>query len=427
MSQRSESDGLTRRQFVKAGVTAAAVAGLSAAAKAEPPGEKKEAEKDAKKTELIPTRVLGRTGEKISMLCFGAGMPEPRMFNAMYAAGIRCCDTADCYGKHEQGLGEWIKDKGCRKEMCIITKDHPKTPDDFVTKLDDRLEKLQSDYVDLFFLHGMGEAEANDKLTMKEMVEIPKLKEWGKAAEKMKKSGKAKFIGMSMHGDMDARLEMLKNSVAGGWIEAILLMYDVQLVRENKEFNKALDEAHKAGIGLISMKQMRRLHELKKNDGDQAAEAAKLLPKFKEMGLTPYQAVLQAVWTDERITSICSAMQNMDVLKDNAEAARTFKPLDKDKLGAVYELYRQFGTRYCTACDGRCRRAAGTQTAFNKIARYLAYFEADGAREHARRLFAALTPEERSWGDADLAAASQACKCRLDFAALLKRADEKLG
>jgi hypothetical protein len=42
-------------------------------------------------------------------------------------------------------------------------------------------------------------------------------------------------------------------------------------------------------------------------------------------------------------------------------------------------------------------------------------------------LFAALSPEERDWHHADLAAASHACHSKLDFAALLARAEEKLA
>jgi hypothetical protein len=41
------------------------------------------------------------------------------------------------------------------------------------------------------------------------------------------------------------------------------------------DFNKALDACHKAGVGLISMKQMRSVKD-----------APKFLPDFEKMGLT---------------------------------------------------------------------------------------------------------------------------------------------
>lgn len=428
-------DKVSRREFVKAGVVTAGavtVAGLPLVGQADEPAsqpEKKGKPKKDKKIELVPTRVLGRTGEKISMLCFGAGQPQERMFTAMWEAGIRYADTADCYveGRHEKELGEWMKKTGHRKDMFIVTKDHPNTPDQFVEMVDARLKNMQTDYIDLYFIHGLGEPDAGYKITLDEMIEVPKAKEWAAAAEKIRKSKKVKYIGFAMHGEVPARLQIMKNAISGGWTDAIMLMYDAQLVRENKDFNKALDACHKAGIGMISMKQMRRLHEAKRDVDKQGEVAAGLLPKFKEMGLTPYQAVLHSVWTDERITSICSAMANLDILKENVAAARKFKPLGKKEMAAVLELYRQQGTRLCTACDGSCRRAAGTDADLNKIVRYLSYFEMDGRRADARRYYAQLTSTERTWQGANLEAASKACRCHVDFAALLPRAEEKLA
>ena len=71
-----------------------------------------------------------------------------------------------------------------------------------------------------------------------------------------------------------------------------MVSYDPKLVRENAEFNKAVDACHKAGVGLISMKEMRAVDAM-----------PKMLPGFRELGLTPHQAVLHAAWTDERIAN----------------------------------------------------------------------------------------------------------------------------
>jgi uncharacterized protein len=407
---------VSRRDFVKAGLTAAA---LAATAKASQPEEKEgDEDKELKKEDLLPTRVLGKTGAKVSMLNMGTTRkPSKRMLNAMYAAGIRYIDTADCYvgGQIEPLLAEWMAKAGNRKEFFLVTKDHPKTPDEWIKMLDKRLEALKTDYVDLFFIHMLGggsrggEPDADQK-------DWPKSKEWAAAAEKMKKSGKTRFVGFSTHVGFPLRAELLNNAVAGGWVDAIMPAYDPMLVRDNADFNKALDACHKAGIGLISMKQMRG-----------AKEAPKFLPEFEKMGMTTFTAVLHAVWTDERIASICSDMPSLEIMKENVTAARKFKPLDKKQMAAVIGCYQQAGKRFCNACDGSCRRAAGTNAALNDIVRYLSYYEMDGCREEARRLFAALSPEERDWHLANLDAASHACHSRLDFASLLARAEEKLA
>jgi predicted aldo/keto reductase-like oxidoreductase len=416
----NDQHDLSRRDFVKAGLTAAALAATANAVQPDDKAadEEDKLDKDLKKEDVVPTRVLGKTGVKVSMLNLGTTRkPSKRMLNAMYAAGIRYIDTADCYvgGQIEPLLAEWMTKAGNRKEFFLVTKDHPKTPDEWITMLDRRLETLKTDYIDLFFIHMLGggsrggEPDADQK-------DWPKSKEWAAAAEKMKKSGKIKFAGFSTHVGFPLRAELLNNAATGGWVDALMTAYDPMLVRDNADFNKALDACHKAGIGLITMKQMRG-----------AKEAPKFLPDFEKMGMTTFTAVLHAVWTDERIASICSDMPSIEIMKENVGAAKKFKPLDKKQMAAVIEMYGRTGKRFCNACDGSCRRAGGTTAALNDIVRYLSYYEMDGCRDEARRLFAALSPEERDWHHADLAAASHACHSKLDFAALLARAEEKLA
>ncbi len=408
MAESNIPHDLSRRTFIKTGVAAAAVAGWPANALGED---------DAESQGPLPTRGLGQSNIQVSMLNLGAGRaPNERMLNASYDLGVRYIDTADCYAKgaSEKAVADWMEKTGRREEYFIVTKDHPSTPDDWVRMIDRRLEKLRTDYVDLFFVHGLGggfRGKGDESVR-----DVPKMKEWGAAAEKMKKAGKVRLAGFSTHTTFPLRTDLLNNAAVGGWVDAIMVAYDPKLVRENAEFNKALDACHKAGIGLICMKEMRGVGKV-----EQA------VPKFKEMGLTPHQAVLHAVWSDERFASICSEMPNLKILKANASAARNFKPLDDERIGAVIDLYDgALAAGYCNGCDGRCARAAGTKASLGDITRALSYHEQDGLRDDARTLYASLTPEERDWHGADLDAAKHACLCKLDFASLLPRAEQKL-
>lgn len=411
------SDGdaqLSRRDFVRVGVTSAAAAGISLPVR----GQEEPAE-GLKPSEPLPTRVLGRTNEKVTILNLGAGRaPDARMLNAAYEAGIRMIDTAPNYanGESERNIGQWCQDTGKGKEMCIVTKHPSASPEEWASNVDARLEALKTDVIDVYFVHSIGDKrEGSDD----EGIEWPKMKEWAQAADKLKKSGKVRFVGFSCHSDMPKRVAAMTNAVEGGWVDAIMIAYDPLSAKENAEFNKALDACHKAGIGLVSMKEMRSVTP---------ADVPKFMPEFKEMGLTPPQAVLHACWSDERLVSVCSDMPNLRILKENAEAARRFvKPLDAKQSAAVLDLYRRHGRRYCAACDGSCRRAAGTNADLNKLARAWSYYEQDGCLGDARRLYASLSPEERSWHGANLAAATEACKSHLDFAAILPRVDEKLA
>ena len=278
--------------------------------------------------------------------------------------------------------------------------------------LDRRLKNGRQDYYDLFFMHGFGGDDFPRDCT-----KWPLQREWAKSAERMRKSGKVRFVGFSLCCDpIGRRVELLSNAAKGGWVDAVMVAVDPLLIRGNAAFNKALDACHEAGVGLIAMKVMRG-----------RAGIQDVFPEFKARGLKPSTAALTAMWTDERFATISSYMDNITKLKENAAAARNFKPMTGGELTAVHRMLDGHAKGYCIGCDGSCRRAAGSRTAFNDIARYLCYYEENGDRERARRLFAGLPPEARDWSNADLAAASKACFSKLDFKSILARAAEKLA
>ena len=81
--------------------------------------------------------------------------------------------------------------------------------------------------------------------------------------------------------------------------------------------NRALDACHKKGIGLISMKQVAG------NVGRDPRGGPQARPDLKEKGLSAYQGLLHAIWTDERIASCCVSMRNTDQIRENTHAARS--------------------------------------------------------------------------------------------------------
>jgi hypothetical protein len=133
------------------------------------------------------------------------------------------------------------------------------------------------------------------------------------------------------------------------------------------------------------------------------------------------------MWTDERFSVVCSHMDNLEKLEENATACRKFKPLLPEELAAVYYWMRDGKRTFCVGCDGSCRRAAGTNADLNTIARYVSYAEQDGRVYEARELLQRMAAEARDCAGADLAAASRACRSKLDFEQIVKRARELLA
>ena len=120
-------------------------------------------------------------------------------------------------------------------------------------------------------------------------------------------------------------------------------------------------------------------------------------------------------------------MRNTDQVRDNAEAARVYKPLTTAELGPMRDAFVAAGPTLCAGCDGRCSLAAGTTAELGNLTRFLTYHEHHGYRGEARRLYAEISDAARNWSGADLEAARQACPSKLDFAKLLPKADQLLG
>ena len=138
--------------------------------------------------------------KRVSALIFGcagevmqAGADNSVLLDAAFENGINTFDTARGYGQSEVSLGNWVKSRGNREDVVIITKGCHPLPDTLsvnrVTKntidedLEASLQKLQTDYVDLYLLH-------------RDDISIP-VAELIDALEEKKKQGKIVQYGVS--------------------------------------------------------------------------------------------------------------------------------------------------------------------------------------------------------------------------------------
>jgi aryl-alcohol dehydrogenase-like predicted oxidoreductase len=126
-------------------------------------------------------RWLGKTGVKVSRLalgtmCWGGDADEgasASMFQRAREAGINFIDTADVYngGRSEEMLGRFMR--GARDELVIATKAYFPTGGDvnargssrfhLVRAVEASLRRMQTDRVDVFYLHRWDDATAIDE------------------------------------------------------------------------------------------------------------------------------------------------------------------------------------------------------------------------------------------------------------------------
>ena len=116
-------------------------------------------------------RILGRTGVKVSPLCFGTmsfgdiadEAESARMFNRCRELGLNFFDCANVYagGRSEEILGQLIVD--CRDEIVLTTKAAASTGADvnqggasrrhIQIAVEQSLKRLKTDRIDVYFMH----------------------------------------------------------------------------------------------------------------------------------------------------------------------------------------------------------------------------------------------------------------------------------
>jgi uncharacterized protein len=384
-----ESDRTDRRKFLQAGALA------TASAVSLTPGLP--AQELVSKSATLPKRKLGKTGVEVSMLEAGAVRSDERVLRTAYSNGIRIFDTAKVYGT-EKNFKKWFEqDPKVRKEIVLVTKDMPRAPKDMLRMVDERLAALGTDYIDLFFIHGLG-----DQRTVDESIYMIASQEFKETADAIRKSGKARFIGFSTHNK--DRAPIIEAAAKAGYIDAIMLQYRPWLEKDSA-LNKALDVCWKNQIGLISMKQIAGNGFGDKPRGDILKDVFAKLPILEERKITAFQALLHAIWSDERISAACVSMKNTDHVRENADAARRYEPLKQADIHQLRDVFLASNPTLCADCDGRCSLAAGTSAELGDLTRFLTYHQQHGDRARARREYANLSSEDRDWDGADLAAA----------------------
>jgi hypothetical protein len=361
----------------------------------------------------VPSRQFGKTGEKVSILSLGGIFDiinNQMMLKKALDFGITYWDTANSYhnGKSETGIGLYLeKFPETRKNIFLVTKSGSRDPKGMTDHLTLSLERMKTDHIDLFFVHGISNISE---------VSSPAVKEW---ADQMKKAGKIRFFGFSTHKNMES---CLAAAPALGYIDGIMFTYNYRLMHGDA-MKAATDACAKAGIGMTAMKTQGG--GAVKTDSD--AELA-LAGRFLEKGLTPFQAKIKAVWANDQISAVCSQMPNLTVLTANTQAALDERKLTAGDWKALRTYAETTGSAYCAGCAMNCERAPGCSEGIADVMRMMMYHTSFGDTHQARMAFAELPLSVRSGlSGMNLSEATNACPRGLNIAAVLKEAMEVLA
>lgn len=162
----------------------------------------------------MPMRTLGKTGEKVSLLAFGAGSrwlaykdPEkalPALDRAL-KAGVNYVDSAAGYGdgQSESWVGEYLKTN--KKSFFLVTKlGGTRTYDDTMRIFERSLKNFGLSQVDLVHMHALGNEDDVAKIFAKggQLEAMYKLRD-----QKM-----ARFIGVTCHQNPQALATVLERA-----------------------------------------------------------------------------------------------------------------------------------------------------------------------------------------------------------------------
>ena len=360
---------------------------------------------------VVPTRAFGKTGIEVPVLGFGTSLHvafSQLLLKQAAKWGATYWDTANTYmgGNSENAIGKYFaKYPEDRKKVFLVTKSHDSNVDGRTRDLNLSLERMQTDYIDLYLAHSVWSTDELDAQT----------KRW---AQKAKAEGTIRFFGFSTHSNM---AECLLGAAGLGWIDGIMMTYNYRLMHSD-DMRRAVDACVGAGIGLTAMKTQ--------GGGQVQTDSAtelELAGRFLQKGFTDGQAKLKAVWQNPQIASICSEMPNMTLLMSNVAAALDKTQLSTRDLSLLQRYAKETRSAYCAGCTAICESSVEGEAPIGDVMRYLMYCNSYDDDKLAADSFNKIPQKIRSrLARLDYSRAERNCPQGLPIAKLMKEAKKKL-
>lgn len=299
-------------------------------------------------------RTFGRLDWKPSALGFGAmrlptidGDPgkideseATRMIRYAVDDGVNYVDTAYPYHREtsEPFLGRALQD-GYRERVRLATKMpcwKVEGVEDFDRYLDEQLERLQTDHVDFYLLHGLNAGS------------WPKVRDLGvlRWAEKAIADGRIHHLGFSFHDRVKVFEEIVDASDLWLFCQIQYNFMDV----EYQAGTKGLKYAAKKGLAVVVMEPLRG-GLLTKNVPPVVQDIWDSAPRKR----TPADWALQWVWGHQEVSVVLSGMSTMVQVEQNVASASVSGPgtLTEEELALVTRVrdrYRELCRIPCTDC-----------------------------------------------------------------------------
>ena len=265
---------------------------------------------------------MGASGPIVSRIGFGCmSLPvaEPRvcvrLLRQAIDAGINLVDTADLYdrGRNEEVVGLALQ--GRRDKVVLATKvgnrwrpdgsgwDWDPSPAHIMKAVEESLDRLKTDWIDLYQLHGGTLEDPIDEII--------------DTLEQLKASGKIRFYGIS-----SIRPNVIREWVRRSSANSLMTQYSLADRRPEEEVLPLVSE-HGIGVlargvlckGLLCGKQASVYLE---HGRDAMAAASSAVHDFSHAGRTPAQTAIRFALYHEKVTSAIVGAHTSEQVEDMA-------------------------------------------------------------------------------------------------------------
>ena len=323
---------LPRRDLLKRLSAVAAAAGLPLAASAAPEAGDAGGPAADRVGELLPTRTLGRTGERVTMLGLGGhhiGQPgtdaeASALIEAGLAGGVRFVDTAVSYqsGGSESRIGRILVPR-YRDVVYLMSKVNAKDAAGARSQLDGSRKRMGVDVIDLYQIHSLESVADVDQRIDNGVVDV---------LLEAREAGTVRHLGFTGHRDPAAFHHMLDRLDAMGVrFEAAQMPMNVIDRGYVSYLETVLPRLVEAGYGVLAMKTL---------------AGGNLAGKDESWGKNsppPVAGVPDRISLDEAFgyvwslptACLISGMATMDHLQQNLAAAKAYRGMSPDQADAV--------------------------------------------------------------------------------------------
>ncbi len=282
--------------------------------------------------EILPTRLLGKTGQQVTMLGVGGyhiGWTSERdaqeVIETALEGGVRFFDTAEQYGPgtSEERYGKYLTPQ-YRDLVFLMTKTLARTAKEAQLHLEDSLRRLNTDYLDLWQMHSLTTpADADERLSNGVLEVLLKAKE----------KGQVRHIGFTGHQNPFAHRRMLEQTQENNPFDTVQMpvnLLDQSYFSFTQEVMPLLLENN---IGVLAMKTLA--------DGRFFATKERANWKTDDPVIPNYLSIKEAlhfVWSLP-VSTLITGAEKASYIRKKIDLAKSFVKLsDTERLALIEKV-----------------------------------------------------------------------------------------